>query len=145
MNRPGTSVNKFTNKSNLKTQQRNKEEFVFPKFSEFLEKRDYVGCLVSLELDQEMEKTEIILWQAYCHFHNGNYKKSINLYDILMRKGDYDKNLHIYKACCYFALMNYEEAKTESLKGPSNELQNRLLYQISYRQNDENSLMQYHH
>lgn len=35
-----------------------------------------------------------------------------------MKNKDYDKNIHNYKACCYYALMNYEEAKKEIKKGP---------------------------
>ena len=31
-------------------------------------------------------------------------RKAITVYDDLMKKPDYSKELHVYKACCYYAL-----------------------------------------
>ena len=42
---------------------------------------------------------------AYCAFHNGDYKKAMDIYDEIARKGgDYDRNVHVYKSCCLYAL-----------------------------------------
>jgi len=57
------------------------------------------------------------LWLAYCCFHNGDYKKAIAIYDQIMKIKDYDKMVHLYKACCLYALLNYNESKREALKG----------------------------
>jgi len=57
------------------------------------------------------------LWLAYCCFHNGDYKKAIGLYDSVMKVKDYDKMVHLYKSCCLYALLNYNEAKKEAQKG----------------------------
>ncbi len=65
-------------------------------------------------------------------------------YDQLTKKTDYDKEVHLYKACCHYALCNYDEAKRECLKGPENPLQSRLMFHISHKKNDENNLMIYH-
>ena len=62
-----------------------------------------------------------------------------------MRKSDYNKELHVYKACCAYALCNYDEAKRECIKGPETPLYVRLMFHISHKKNDENSLMTYHH
>ena len=35
----------------------------------------------------------------------------MDIYDELMKRQDYDKMLHNYKACCQYALCNYKEAK----------------------------------
>jgi len=43
-------------------------------------------------------------------------RKSISIYDELLRKTD-DKDYHIYKACCYYALCSYDDARKEALKG----------------------------
>lgn len=34
-----------------------------------------------------------------------------------MKIKDYDKKVHLYKACCLYALLNYNEAKKEAHKG----------------------------
>jgi intraflagellar transport protein 56 len=67
------------------------------------------------------------------------------MYDDMMREKDYDKCNHIYKACCLYALCNYDEAKRECLKGPENSLQIRLMFHIAHKKNDEKNLMTYHH
>jgi intraflagellar transport protein 56 len=72
-------------------------------------------------------------------------RKAINIYDDLMRKPDYNKELHVFKACCLYALCNYDEAKRECAKGPESPLFVRLMFHISHKKNDENSLMTYHH
>lgn len=85
------------------------------------------------------------MWLAYCHFHNGEYRKASNIYDELMKRPDYDKNLHTYKACCFYALTSYEEAKKEAMKAPESPLQIRLLYHVAQKKGDENTVMAYHY
>lgn len=46
----------------------------------------------------------------------GEYRKAISIYDELLRKTD-DKDYHIYKACCYYALCLYDDARKEATKG----------------------------
>ena len=41
------------------------------------------------------------------------YRKSMDIYDELMKRNDYDRNIHAFKACCMYALCNYKEAKVE--------------------------------
>jgi hypothetical protein len=38
------------------------------------------------------------------------FRKAIHIYDELLRKTD-DKDYHIYKACCYYALTLYDDAR----------------------------------
>ena len=68
---------------------------------------------------------------AYCAFHNGDYKKAIDIYDDLMKRPNYDKNIHAYKACCMYALCSYKDAKVEAEKAEDSELKNRLLFQFA--------------
>ena len=49
------------------------------------------------------------------------------------------------KACCLYALCNYDEAKRECLKGKENPLSIRLMFHIAHKKNDEKNLMTYHH
>ena len=84
---------------------------------------------------------------AYCAFHNGDYKKAMDIYDEISRKGgDYDRNVHVYKSCCLYALCQYPEAHEECLKseGVETALKNRLMFHLAHKMGDENSIMQYH-
>jgi len=56
------------------------------------------------------------------------YRKAIDYYDELMKRNDYDRNIHSYKACCLYALCNYKEAKMEAQKAEESDLKNRLLF-----------------
>jgi intraflagellar transport protein 56 len=57
---------------------------------------------------------------------------------------DKDKTISIYVGCCYFFLGMYKEALEYARKGPTTKLQNRLLFHISHKLNDEVQLMSYH-
>ena len=84
-----------------------------------------------LELEKTLSQQDSKLWGAYLQFHLGEYHKSIDIYNQLMRKPKYDKQLHIYKAVCLYALCKYEDAREEAFKGPESSLQYRLMYHIS--------------
>lgn len=66
------------------------------------------------------------------------------MYETLSRAPDCDQLVHLYLACCYFFLGMNQEADDEALKGPSCKLQNRLLFHLSQKFNDEKRLMGYH-
>jgi intraflagellar transport protein 56 len=71
-------------------------------------------------------------------------RKAIQIYDELLRKDAENKDLHVFKACCYYALCQYDDAKREALKGDETSLQTRLLFHLAHKKNDEKTLMQYH-
>ena len=48
-----------------------------------------------------------------------------------MKRPDYDRNIHAFKACCQYALCNFKEAKQEALKAEESGLKNRLLFQLA--------------
>ena len=50
------------------------------------------------------------------------------MYDELMQRPGYDNAIHAYKACCYYALAQWKEAKAEAEKADQSELKNRLLF-----------------
>lgn len=116
-----------------------------PKWQQYVKERDWIGAIAFLELERSMNNVEIKMWLAYCYFHSGEYRKAINTYDDLMRRPDYDKNLHTYKGVCHYALTNYEEAKKEAQKAPESSLQIRLLYHVAQKKGDENAVMSYHY
>lgn len=56
------------------------------------------------------------------------HRKALDLYDELMKRPDYDRGLHAYKACCHYALCNFKEARQEALKAEESGLKSRLLF-----------------
>jgi intraflagellar transport protein 56 len=38
-------------------------------------------------------------------------RKALDIYDELMKRPDYDRNIHSFKACSQYALCNFKEAK----------------------------------
>jgi intraflagellar transport protein 56 len=113
----------------------------------FMKKRDWVAALTLLECDRKYSKRQDLktyLGIAYCAFHNGDYKKSMDIYDELIKRSDYDQNLHAYKACCLYALDEFKQAKEQATKAEDSELKNRLLFQLAQKSGDENEIMTYH-
>eukprot|EP00727_Mastigamoeba_balamuthi_P005840 m51a1_g1876 putative tetratricopeptide repeat protein 26 (579) ;mRNA; f:677870-679968 len=144
------------------------------KLLDFVEARDWVGALTLLEWQRKTgEKTEDPLeWAPYCAFHLGDYKKAAKArraplppclpapsrigaknsvprqyYEEMLQKEGADPNLHTYLACCYFFLGMYKEADEEARKNPQGDdlpLQNRLMFHLAHKFNDEQRLMQHH-
>jgi intraflagellar transport protein 56 len=81
---------------------------------------------------------------GYVAFHNGDYKKSIDIYNSLIAKDGYDKVIHAYKACCLYGLCQYKEAKEEASKADDCPLKTRLLLHLAHKLNDEKELMACH-
>lgn len=68
----------------------------------------------------------------------------MDIYDELIKRPDYDHNIHSFKACCQYALCNFKEAKVEAMKAEDSPLKNRLLFQLAQKVGDENEIMTYH-
>lgn len=161
MIRPGSSISKAKVRNNLASMNigRNNKREELPKWEDFVKARDWIGAIAFLELEKGSGNVKVNLWLAYCYFHAGEYRKAMNIYDDLMKKPGYDKQLHLYKACCHYALTNYEEAKREANKfspgkdgkakdpkeGLENELQVRLLSHIAQKKEDENGILALHY
>ncbi|KRX10409.1 hypothetical protein PPERSA_10508 [Pseudocohnilembus persalinus] len=150
MYRPGSSLSKAKGSKNQNQYgigiPVKKIENQIPKLEDFVKSRDWVGAITLLEHEQGINmNTEQSMKLAYCKFHLGDYRKAIVLYDQIQKQKDYNKMTHLYKACCYYALLNYDDAKREALKGPECPLQNRLMFHIAHKKNDEKNLMTYHY
>lgn len=53
----------------------------------------------------------------------------MDIYDELMKRNDYDPQIHLFKAACLYALTQYKESKQESEKcREETPLKNRLLF-----------------
>ncbi|XP_015110497.1 intraflagellar transport protein 56 isoform X2 [Diachasma alloeum] len=116
-----------------------------PKLGEFLEKRDYAGALTLIEFNATSSNAiETETWIAYCAFHLGDYKRATSVYEGLRKKDKAPADVPTNLACCYFYLGMYPEAKEALRDAPESGLKTRLLFHLSHKMGDENTLLEYH-
>ncbi|KAG5455874.1 MAG: hypothetical protein BJ554DRAFT_4555 [Olpidium bornovanus] len=122
------------------------EKAQIPKLESFVAERDYTGALTLLEFKRATEKNDntLTMWVGYAAFHLGDYKRSMETYELLAKEPGCEPVVHLYLATCYFFLGMYKEADEEAQRGPTNKLQNRLLFHLSHKFNDEKRLMGFH-
>merc|ERR1719359_313339 len=90
------------------------------------------------------ERPSLQHWLGFCYFHNGDYRKAIDLYDEVLMSKDADPVVHVYKACCLYALCLYTEAEEEAKLSPDTALRTRLLFHTAHKRNDESAMMAQH-
>ncbi|XP_064640479.1 intraflagellar transport protein 56-like isoform X6 [Lineus longissimus] len=124
----------------------NKKKKKMPKLDDFLAARDYTGAITLLEFNRNSGKgnDETDLWIAYCAFHLGDYKRAMEEYERLTRRDGCHPDVWTNLGCCYFFLGMYPEADEAGAKAPKSRLQNRLLFHLSHKFNDEKRLMGHH-
>mmetsp|Transcript_15366 Transcript_15366/g.36287 ORF Transcript_15366/g.36287 Transcript_15366/m.36287 type:complete len:563 (-) Transcript_15366:128-1816(-) len=125
-----------------------------PSLEEFVAERDWSGALGLLQFDKQAaranpqtsytEVERLMNWSIYAAFHLGEYQKALDMIDDMLKSCEQEGQLHLYRACCMFYLGQYKEAEREALMGPVNRLQNRLLFHLAHKLNDENKLMIHH-
>uniref|UniRef100_A0A1A8JKU5 Intraflagellar transport protein 56 n=1 Tax=Nothobranchius kuhntae TaxID=321403 RepID=A0A1A8JKU5_NOTKU len=113
---------------------------------EYLQQRDYLGALTLLQFQRSTgEKEEHAdLWLGYCAFHLGDYKRAIEEYKSLTVKPDCPAEVWVYLGCALFFLGLYKDAEEAASKAPMSALQNRLLFHLAHKFNDEERLMGFH-
>ncbi|XP_067129571.1 intraflagellar transport protein 56 [Centruroides vittatus] len=126
------------------TESRNKSKV--PSLEDFLKNRDFTGAMTLLEFAKNSGKGSIEndLWISYCAFHLGEYRHAMEIYEKVLKKDNVPPIVNIYLACCYFYLGMYKEAENFVKKGPSSQLQNRLLFHLAHKFGEEKQLMTYH-
>uniref|UniRef100_A0A8C8F4F6 Intraflagellar transport protein 56 n=1 Tax=Oncorhynchus tshawytscha TaxID=74940 RepID=A0A8C8F4F6_ONCTS len=114
-----------------------------PLVEDFLVQRDYLGAITLLEFQRNVGERgeDADLWLAYCAFHLGDYKRE---YKALTDKPDCRPDVWVYLACTLFFLGLYKEAEEASRKAPKCQLQNRVLFHLAHKFNDEKQLMGFH-
>ena len=110
-----------------------------------------MGAITILECDRKYSNKNdqrTLKSLAYAAFHNGDYRKSIDTYDELLKKHDADQNFRLYKACCFYALCQYKEAKQECALAENEDvdeaLLNRLQLHLSHKMMEEENIMNNH-
>ncbi|XP_033630957.1 intraflagellar transport protein 56-like isoform X1 [Asterias rubens] len=138
--------------------QESKKKKQLPKLEEYLDARDYTGAITLLEFTRNSGKgsDETDMWLAYCTFHLGDYKTSMDEYEKMSKRDVVNPDVWANLGCCYFFLGMYPEAEAAARKGldktghqpdadsPKSTLQNRLLFHLSQKFNDEKKLMSHH-
>ncbi|CAD5118878.1 DgyrCDS7551 [Dimorphilus gyrociliatus] len=117
-----------------------------PKFEEFIEQRDYTGAgtLLDTRSIPGMNPDDYDAWIAYCAFHLGDFKKSMDCYEKILKRDGSNPEVWLWLACTYFMLGMYPDADEAAKKSPKSKLQNRLLFHLSHKFNDEKRLMSHH-
>ena len=99
------------------------------------------SALTGEEAKQDEERR---LWLAYAAFHLGDYGKALDAYQNLLDSGSHDSMIHVFMACCLERMQMHQEAEERARKGAPGPLQNRLLFHLAHRMNDEAKLMAHH-
>ncbi|XP_056379757.1 intraflagellar transport protein 56 isoform X2 [Hyla sarda] len=117
-----------------------------PKLDELLAQRDFTGAITLLEFKRHVGESEddTDLWIGYCSFHLGDYKKSLEVFKHVSQQEGCNPDVWVNLACTYFFLGMYKEAEEAANKAPKSHLQNRLLFHLAHKFNDEKKLMVFH-
>ncbi|KAG7491615.1 hypothetical protein MATL_G00005570 [Megalops atlanticus] len=117
-----------------------------PRLEDYLNQRDYLGAITLLEFQRSVGEGEedTDLWLGYCAFHLGDYRRAMEEYKALTLKPGFTADVWVYLGCTLFFLGLYEEAEAAALKAPKSQLQNRLLFHLAHKFNDEKKLMGFH-
>ncbi|KAJ1517844.1 Intraflagellar transport protein 56 [Coelomomyces lativittatus] len=115
----------------------------------YLHSRDYTGALTLLEFEKSTQKNfplDSTLWMGFSAFHLGDYHRAMKIYEELCqpKHPHYNSNFLLYLAICEFYLGLYTESDKHAREAPASKLQNRLLFHLSHKFNDEKRLMQHH-
>ncbi|XP_066297834.1 intraflagellar transport protein 56-like isoform X3 [Branchiostoma lanceolatum] len=123
-----------------------KKKKKLPKLEDYLTNRDYTGAITLLEFNRSSGKgsEEVDMWIAYCAFHLGEYKRAMEEFQSMSKRDGCHPDVWVNLACCNFFLGMYKESDEAAQKSPKSRLQNRLLFHLSHKFNDEKRLMHYH-
>lgn len=78
-----------------------------PTFEEFLLKRDYIGAKTVLQFSKDYDDIDLLLkrlWLAFCNFHTGDYKTSLDLYENILKDDEKNQTLKLNIGVCMFYL-----------------------------------------
>ncbi|XP_073809014.1 intraflagellar transport protein 56 isoform X2 [Danio rerio] len=117
-----------------------------PRLEDYLNQRDYLGALTLLEFQRNsgVSVEHADLWTGFCAFHVGDHKRAMEEYKALTLRPDCPVDVWVYLGCALFFLGLYKEAEEAALKGSKTQLQNRLLFHLAHKFNDEKKLMGFH-
>ncbi|KAG5279003.1 hypothetical protein AALO_G00105060 [Alosa alosa] len=132
--------------SSVSEKKRKNKAKKIPRLEDYLNQRDYMGALTLLEFQPSggVVEEHAGLWIGYCAFHLGDHRRAMEEYKALTLKADCPEEAWVHLGCALFFLGLYKEAEEAALKGPKCQLQNRLLFHLAHKFNDEKKLMGFH-
>uniref|UniRef100_A0A8B9LSY6 Intraflagellar transport protein 56 n=1 Tax=Astyanax mexicanus TaxID=7994 RepID=A0A8B9LSY6_ASTMX len=142
--KPAVGGDGSVNSSEKKRKNKSKK---IPRLEDYMSQRDYLGGLTLLEFHRNggVPEENADLWIGYCAFHLGDHKRAMEVcYKALTLKPDCPAEVWVFLGCALFFLGLYEEAEEMALKGPKSQLQNRLLFHLAHKFEDEKKLMGFH-
>ena len=89
MLRPGSAIKRKQKAPPAAVAQSKKDADKLPEAKHFLELRDFVAALTLLDCDrkyQHRQDTKTYMSIAYCAFHNGDYKRALDIYENLLKR-----------------------------------------------------------
>lgn len=69
------------------------------------------------------------MWVAYCAFHLGDHKQAMEEYEKMTKRDNFNPEVWLNLACCYFFLGMYKEADESARKGKDGEISYQILQQ----------------
>ncbi|KAF4111894.1 intraflagellar transport protein 56 isoform X2 [Onychostoma macrolepis] len=141
--KPAVGGEASTNSNEKKRKNKTKKT---PRLEDYLNQRDYLGALTLLEFQRSggVSVEHADLWIGYCAFHLGDHKRAMEEYKALTLRPECPVDVWVNLGCSLFFLGLYKEAEEAALKGPKTQLQNRLLFHLAHKFNDEKKLMGFH-
>jgi len=136
-------------------QERQNEARSAPKLEDFVKNRDWSGAigLLNFQKAQAMhdpnssasEIAKLRAWIVYCSFHGGEYNKALDTLDEQQRESmNPDPTLELSRACCQYYSGRYADARDTAMAAPDCGLKNRLLFHVSHKLNNEETLIRHH-
>ncbi|KAM9325585.1 intraflagellar transport protein 56 isoform 2-T2 [Gastrophryne carolinensis] len=132
--------------SDLQQTDKKKNRKKIPQLDGLLAQRDFTGAITLLEFKRQFGESEedTELWIGYCAFHLGDYKKSLEVFKKTSQQEGCNPDVWVNLACTLFFLGMYKEAEEAANRAPKSRLQNRLLFHLAHKFNDEKKLMVFH-
>eukprot|EP00033_Pygsuia_biforma_P003331 GCRY01003650.1.p1 GENE.GCRY01003650.1~~GCRY01003650.1.p1 ORF type:complete len:559 (+),score=151.79 GCRY01003650.1:149-1825(+) len=123
------------------------KKFVAPTLEEFIQKRDFLGAITLIEFQRKSaseDDIQSLYWLAYAYFHAGSFQNCLEVYDLLLKKGEDPKTVNTYRAYCYYFLGEHETVLEIMETAPDSREKNLLLFHNAHKMGDERKLMSHH-
>ena len=138
-----------------------------PLLEDFLSVGDFTGAVTLLEFQMragaEGEGSKLtaatpaqtLAWLAWAAFHKGDYKRALAAYSQLAEGAKPSElegiagvsgvgAINLQRACCFYALGEYEAADAAAATAPDSPLKHRLLLHMYYEMGDESKVVAVH-
>lgn len=132
----------------MQARQRAKPKAGIPQLHEFVEQRDYRGALALLTFKQRTGEHDVDgglhMWIGYVAFHAGDYARAVAAYEEELRSRPSNERARLALSVALFFCHKMQEAERLAAQLPESPLQNRLLFHIAHRLDQESRVLAHH-